>query len=423
MESIGNFHYRGGELYCEKVPVERMAEDAGTPLFVYSHAFIKDAVKEYKIAFRGTPLLLCYAVKANANIAILKLLENLGCGAEVISGGELYRTRQAGVKPGKIVFDGPGKSPEEIRYALREGVLMFNVESEQELECIDALAGEMKVKARIALRVNPDVNPNTHPYIATGLKKDKFGIPIERALDYYKRAAAMSNLEVVGLHQHIGSQITRVGPYRDSVRKLVDLLERLRAEGLRLQYLDIGGGPGIRYDKERALTPERLAGALREVLESSGCRLIVEPGRSIVGNSGALITRLLYIKSNAVKNFYIVDAAMNDLIRPSLYQAHHHIAPVQLVPERDGTITVDVVGPICESGDYFAQDREMPVMEPRSLIAVMSAGAYGFTMASNYNARPRAAEVLVKGDEYHIIRRRETFRDLIKGEKIPEFLE
>lgn len=430
MESAGIFHYRDGELYCEGVPLRSVAQKIGTPVYVYSHAHISGAVKEYKEAFRGFPLrygsgqalLLCYAVKANANIAVLRLIGGLGCGAEVISGGELYRARQAGIEAGKIIFDGPGKSPDEIRYALEEGVLMFNVESEQELESIDALAGEMGVKARIAIRVNPDVNARTHPNISTGLKKNKFGVPMERAFDCYKMAAGMKNLEVAGLHQHIGSQITRVGPYRESLGKLMDLLERLRGEGLRIRYIDIGGGPGIRYDKERALTPERLAGALRGLLEKSGCRLIMEPGRSIVGNGGALVTRLLYTKHGPVKNFYIVDAAMNDLIRPTLYHAHHDIRPVQVLPGERGRVTVDVVGPVCESGDFLARDREMPILEPGSLLAVMSAGAYGFTMASNYNARPRAAEVLVKGEAYDVVRRRETYRDLVRGEKIPDFL-
>jgi diaminopimelate decarboxylase len=423
MEVHGYFHYRNGELFCERVPLRRIAEEVGTPLFIYSHAHICDAVREYRRAFRGIPFLLCYAVKANANLAVLRLLGSLGCGAEVISGGELYRARQAGIEPSKIIFDGPGKSHEEIRYALKEGVLMFNVESEQELKLIDSLAGGMRAKARISLRVNPDVNPRTHKKIATGLKENKFGVSIDLALGYYKRAEAMDNLEVAGLHQHIGSQITGVGPYRDSVGKLVRLLEDLRSEGIKIKYLDIGGGPGIRYKKEQALDAGRLVEALRDLMVKADCKTIIEPGRSIVGNGGVMVTRLLYTKDGPVKNFYIVDAAMNDLIRPSLYDAYHQILAVELPADGSRKTTVDVVGPVCESGDCFAQDRRMPRMEPGGLLAVMSAGAYGFTMASNYNSRPRAAEVLVMGRDFHLIRRRESHRDLIRGEKIPECLQ
>ena len=410
------FKYLDGKLYCEEVPLDRVAEEVGTPVYVYSRRTLTEHYRRLDQAFSGLPHLVCYSVKANSNLAVLSVLANEGAGADIVSGGELYRALKAGIPPEKIVFAGIGKTEEEMAYALRSGILMFNVESAGELELLDRVARDMGTKARIALRVNPDVDPATHPYIATGLKEAKFGIPMEEALAVFRRAASLGNVEVAGVHQHIGSQITRVEPFRESLEKTGSLVERLQDMGMPVRYINIGGGFGIPYHGEEVPYPVDYASALEPVLRRSGCTVILEIGRMIVGNAGVLLTRVLYRKRSGDKDFLVVDAAMNDLIRPSLYGSFHEILPVT---ERDGEERekVDVVGPVCESGDFLARGRDMPRLEPGELLAVMSAGAYGFVMSSNYNSRRRAAEVLVSGGDFEVVRARETYEDLVRGER------
>jgi diaminopimelate decarboxylase len=361
-------------------------------------------------------------MKANSNLGLLRLMATEGSGADIVSGGELFRALKAGVPPAKIVFAGVGKSREEIRYALETDVLMFNVESSAELHAIDEVAAEMRRRARVALRINPDIDPKTHPYISTGMKKSKFGISAERALDEYKLASSLKHIDVVGVHKHIGSQLTDVAPFVDALKKILGLVETLKAHGANIRYINIGGGLGITYSDEAPPLPSQLADAVAPLVRDLKCILIMEPGRVIVGNAGILVTRVLYMKEGEAKRFVIVDAAMNDLIRPSLYGAYHEIKPVGEVSATAKKHPVDVVGPVCESGDFLAKDRPMPDSKPGDLLAVMSAGAYGFVMSSNYSSRPRVPEVLIKGGEIHVMRTRETYDDLIRGEKIPDFL-
>ncbi len=417
---MNDFRYQRGRLFCEQVAVEEIAEKVGTPFYLYSRSTLARQFLAYQRAFASVPHLIAFAMKANSNIAILRLFSTLGGGADIVSEGELYRARAAGVDPNQIVFAGVGKTKGEMRAALRAGVLMFNIESAQELVALDDVAKEVGIAAPVALRVNPDINPRTHPYISTGLKKSKFGIEIAQAVTQYKLAAQLSHIRVVGIHSHIGSQLTQVKPFVDALKRVSGLIVQLRAEGLKIEHWDIGGGLGITYDAETPPQPAELAAAILPLLKESGCRIILEPGRSLVGNAGILVTRVIYTKEGEAKNFVIVDAGMNDLIRPSLYEAYHEILPV--TKRRRKTGKVDVVGPICESGDFLAQDRVMPEARADELLAVMSAGAYGFSMASNYNARPRAPEVLVNGAGFDIIRRRETLDDLIRGEEIPDDL-
>jgi len=416
-----HFHYRGDDLYCEEVPVSRIVSRVGTPAYLYSHATLTRHFRVFDEAFAGIPHLICFAMKANANLAVLKLFSDLGGGLDVVSGGELFRGLKAGVPPQRIAFAGVGKSREEVAYALKSDILMFNVESGQELRLINEVAVEMGMRARVALRVNPDVDPKTHPYISTGLKKSKFGIDIGQALEEYEAAQALPALEVVGVHQHIGSQITEIGPFVDSLEKTAALVRTLRDRGTHIRYLDVGGGLGITYKDETPPLPAEFARALIGVIRDLDVTLVLEPGRVLVGNAGILVTRVLYTKQSPAKNFVVVDAGMNDLARPSLYGSYHAIQQVRRIGGRP-EVTVDVVGPICESGDFLAKDRELPAVEPGDLLAVMSAGAYGFSMSSNYNARPRSAEVLVRGDRYAIIRDRESYEDLIRGEHIPDDL-
>jgi diaminopimelate decarboxylase len=418
-----DFHYRDGELHCEAVPLRTIAEQVGTPCYVYSHATVRRQFRAFDAAFNEIPHLVAYAIKANSTLALLRLLAREGAGADIVSGGELYRVLQAGIEPQRIVFAGVGKSDSEIRYALESNILMFNVESSAELRAIDRVAGGMKVKARVALRINPDIDPQTHPYISTGLKKSKFGISAERALEEFKLATTLTHIEIVGVHKHIGSQLTQVSPFVDALRKILLLVEQLAGIGVRIRYLNVGGGLGIIYQDETPPQPQDLAQAISPLIKDLKCRLIFEPGRSIVGNAGVLVTKVLYHKANPDKTFLIVDAAMNDLIRPSLYGAYHEIMAVR--EHRDKLkkqVLADVVGPVCESGDFLAKDRMMPLADPGELLAVMSAGAYGFSMASNYNSRPRVAEVLVRDGEFHVIRAREEYADLVRGETIPAFL-
>jgi diaminopimelate decarboxylase len=390
---------------------------------VYSHARLIRQFRAFDTAFKDVPHITAYAIKANSNIAVLRLLAEEGAGGDIVSGGELYRALQAGLTPNRIVFAGVGKTDDEIRYALRSNILMFNVESSAELVAIDRVAGELHTKARVALRINPDIDPKTHPYISTGLKKSKFGISAEQALDEFKLATTLKNIEIVGVHKHIGSQLMTVSPYVEALRKILGLVEQLKGIGVEIRYLNVGGGLGITYQDEVPPQPEDLARAISPLLKDLKCVLIFEPGRSIVGNAGVLLTKVLYQKANPDKTFLIVDAAMNDLIRPSLYGAYHEIKPVR---ENRGKakkqVLIDVVGPVCESGDFLAKDRMMALGDPGDLLAVMSAGAYGFSMSSNYNSRPRVPEVLIRDEEIHVIRAREDYADLVRGETIPAFL-
>jgi diaminopimelate decarboxylase len=410
------FEYRHDRLHCEGVPLDVIADAVGTPAYVYSAGAIEAIYRAYEEALAGLPHLVCYAVKANMNLAILHLLAGLGAGADVVSGGELYRALRAGFEPRRIVFAGVGKTREEIAEGLKADVLAFNVESEAELRVVDEVARTHGTRARIAFRVNPDIDPQTHPYISTGLKTAKFGVPYRDARELYRRAAGLGGIEVVGIHMHIGSQLTRVQPIADALGRLADLVDALGADGIRLAYVDLGGGLGIRYAEETPPTPGEYARALRPTLGRLGLTVILEPGRSVVGNAGALLTRVLYRKATEGKRFVVVDAAMNDLIRPALYGAHHEIWPVRAAG--DPTDVVDVVGPVCESGDFLARDRALPPVQEGTLLAVLSAGAYGFAMASNYNARGRAAEVMVRGERFQLVRRRETYEDQVAGETI-----
>ena len=413
---MSSFHYQNGRLFVENLPVEEIVEKEGSPLYIYSKNALVERIRSYREAFASQPTLVAYAMKANGNLAILSLLAKEGAGIDVVSGGELFRARKAGVPGEKIVFAGVGKSREEIAYALREKILMFNIESQDELDHISQVAVEMGTQAPVALRVNPDVDPKTHPYISTGMKKSKFGIPVERAVAEYQRASKLPGIKIVGIHQHIGSQLTEISPFRDAFDRLLAFHAELSKAGVRVTHLDLGGGLGIRYRSEEPPTPADLAALVLPRVKDLGVTLVLEPGRSIVGNAGILVTRVLYRKTTAVKSFVIGDAGMNDLLRPSLYGAHHDLLPVR---EKTGqTIKGDLVGPICETGDFLATDREMPDFVSGDLIAVMSAGAYGFSMASNYNARPRPAEVLVDSGSYRVVRDRESFEDLVRGERV-----
>ncbi|MGA2403783.1 MAG: diaminopimelate decarboxylase [Syntrophobacteraceae bacterium] len=415
-----HFQYKGDELYCEDVPVRLIAEKIGTPCYIYSLATLSHHFTVFDSAFKDVAHLTCYSVKANSNIAILKLFGSMGGGMDIVSGGELYRARKAAIPPERIVYSGVGKTVEEIDFALREKILMFNIESTQELEQINLRAEAMSTKVSVSLRVNPDIDPNTHPYISTGMKKNKFGISVDSALRAYEKAKSLKNIEIVGLDCHIGSQLTDVTPFVDALKRLRSLIDRLRQEGALIRYLDLGGGLGIVYDQEAPPQPHEYAKAILRELENIDCTLIFEPGRVIVGNAGVLVTKVLYTKRTQSKNFVIVDGAMNDLVRPSLYGSYHYIQPV--VRSQKETEVVDVVGPICESSDFLARDRGLSMPAGGDYLAVMSAGAYGFSMSSNYNSRPRAPEVLVKGGQYFVIRQRETWEDLVGLETIPDFL-
>jgi diaminopimelate decarboxylase len=414
------FQYKKGELYAEEVPVREIAAKYGTPVYIYSASTLVRHFKAYDEAFDGKHHIICFALKANSNAAVIRLFAKHGAGADVVSGGELFRALKAGIPAKKIVYAGVGKTADEIRFALKSKILMFNVESENELREIDRIAADMKVRASIALRINPDIDPQTHPYISTGLKKHKFGIPIDDALEHYKFAKSLKNIAVVGIHKHIGSQLTKISPFVDALKRILILIDELAKSGIRIDFLDIGGGLGITYLDEQPPQPRDLAGQILPLLEGRDVTVVMEPGRSLVGNAGILVTKTLYLKEGEEKNFVIVDAGMNDLMRPSLYNAYHHIQPV--VKTRRDTIIADVVGPICESGDFLAKDREIPKVKQGEYLAVMSAGAYGFSMSSTYNSRPRVAEVMVNGTKFALVRKRETYADLLRGESIPEFI-
>lgn len=414
-----DFQYQGNELFCEDVPLRQVVEQVGSPCYIYSHRTLIRHFHAFEEAFKNVPHFVAFAMKANSNIAVLRVLAREGCGADIVSGGELFRALKAGISPQKMVFAGVGKSEAEIQYALKSNILMFNVESPDELQYINTVAGAMGMRARVALRINPDIDPQTHPYISTGLKKSKFGIRSDRALEEFEIAKQLPHIEVVGVHKHIGSQLTKINPFVDALKKILELIGTLQSKGFNIQYLNIGGGLGITYSDETPPHPKDLAAAISPLLSTIKCHLIMEPGRSIVGNAGVLVTKVLYNKEAETKRFVIVDAAMNDLLRPSLYEAHHDIVPV-FKNESLPVNTVDVVGPICESGDFLARDRKMGSVKQGDLLAVMSAGAYAFTMSSNYNSRPRVPEVLVKGKEIMVVRKRESFEDLIRGESIPD---
>ncbi len=414
------FHYKDNALWCEEVPVTEIARAVGTPFYLYSQRTLKHHFRVFDAAFAGVPHITCFAAKANSNIAVLRIFITEGSGVDIVSGGELYRVLQAGVDTRKVVYSGVGKKVDEIEYALNADILMFNAESSQELEVINRCAERLGKTANIALRVNPDVDPETHPHISTGLMSNKFGIDIKKSLEEYRQARKLRFLDIKGVSCHIGSQVTKISPFLDALDRIKKLVWLLREDGMDIKYLDLGGGLGITYDQEDVPHPSEYAKAIINASKDINCTFIFEPGRVIVGNAGILITEVLYTKSNDAKKFIIIDAGMNDLVRPSLYNSYHRIRPV-IEKERE-EIIADVVGPICESGDYLAKGRKISRFERGELMAVMSAGAYGFTMSSNYNSRGRIPEVLVSDDQFFVIRKREVYEDLIRGEEIPEFL-
>jgi diaminopimelate decarboxylase len=410
---VSAYRYVSGELCVEGVPLTRIAQEVGTPAYVYSRAALTGAYRAFDAAFGAVDHLVCYAVKANSNLAVLDLFARLGSGFDIVSGGELERVIAAGGDPGKTVFSGVGKSATEMRAALEAGILCFNVESESELVQLDRVAAELRVQAPVSLRVNPDVDARTHPYIATGLKENKFGIAYAEALPLYRKARRMSHIRVEGIDCHIGSQLTDVAPIAEAASKLADLIDALAAEGIGLNHVDVGGGLGIRYRDEEPPALDCYADAVLEALGNRAPRLLLEPGRLLVGNGGLLLTRIEYVKQGEGHRFAIVDAAMNDLMRPALYDAWHDVLPVR---EGAPAAVYDVVGPVCETGDFLARGRRIAAGEG-DLLAIMSAGAYGMSMASNYNTRPRAVEVMVDGNAIHVVRQREEARDLYALER------
>jgi len=410
------FNYLNGELYAEQVPVQRLANDFGSPCYVYSRATLTRHWRAFSDAFGSFPHLLCYAVKANSNLAVLNVLARLGSGFDIVSAGELERVLVAGGDPKKTVFSGVGKREDEIRAALQKGIRCFNVEVSGELDRINALAGQLGVVAPVSFRVNPDVDAKTHPYISTGLKENKFGIDINHALSEYRRAADMPNIAVAGIDCHIGSQLTDTSPFLDALDKLLELVDRLALEGIHLRHLDLGGGLGICYRNEQPPSPSDYIHAVLARMAGRKIEIFMEPGRAIVGNAGVLLTKVEYLKPTPVKNFAIVDAAMNDLLRPSLYSAWQDIIPVRQHSDADAKYW-DIVGPVCETGDFLGKDRLLK-LHPGALLAIRSAGAYGFSMSSNYNSRPRVAELMVDDDRVYLVRERETLAQLWAGEKV-----
>lgn len=414
------FEYRNHELHCEDVPLAKIAADVGTPVYVYSRGEIERAYKAFDAALDGIKHDICYAVKANSTLGILSVLVQLGAGADIVSAGELYRWLRAGGVASSVVFSGVGKTEAEMKIALEAGIGCFNVESAEELDVLDRVAQKLGKRAPISIRVNPDVDPETHPYISTGLKQNKFGVAMGEARGLFREAAQRKGLRVVGVDCHIGSQLIKTSPFSDAIARLVELVHQLGKDGVKLDHVDIGGGLGIDYGKgDTVPSPAEYGQAVRAglaPLTSLGVKLVTEPGRVIVGAAGALVTRVLYRKNNEAKHFTIVDAAMNDLMRPALYNSYHPIKPIER-PDRPLAPT-DVVGPICETGDFFARDRELPVLDQGELICIGAAGAYGAAMASNYNTRPRAPEVLVSGASYSVIRTRETYEQLVANEKL-----
>ncbi|HUI92656.1 MAG TPA: diaminopimelate decarboxylase [Chitinivibrionales bacterium] len=411
-----NFHLVGEELYCESVPLSALAREFGTPAYVYSKASIINSIELLLGAFESLDVQICFSVKSNSNLSILRLMAQKGLGADIVSGGELFRALKAGIPPEKIVYSGVGKTAEEIRYALKSGIAIFNVESEEELYSLSDIAHSLDVIAPVSLRINPDIDANTHHHTTTAKKENKFGIPAQQAVDLYKRMNSLPHLNPVGIDVHLGSPILSLEPYRQALDVLGDIFTQLHGLGINLHTIDIGGGFGIVYNRETPFTPIQFAGLLAPYAAKLACNFIVEPGRFIVGNSGVLMATVIYVKQARSKLFYICDAGMNDLIRPPFYDAYHAIVPV--VQYKDAPQSVaDIVGPVCESSDFFAKARTIDKLEKGSLIAIRSAGAYSFSMASNYNSRPRPCEILVDGSHYSVIRRRETYQDLVSLEE------
>ncbi len=410
------FEYNNGSLHCEQVPLSLLAEQYGSPLYVYSRATLERHWRAFDEALSGRDHLVCYAVKANSNLAVLNVLARLGSGFDIVSEGELQRVLRAGGSAKKVVFSGVGKQEHEIRMALHHGIRCFNIESEQELHDLNAIAGEMGKRAPISFRVNPDVDAKTHPYISTGLKENKFGVSIKDAERLYQEAAQMDAIDVRGIDCHIGSQLTELSPFVDALDRVLLLVRQLKEQGIKIRHLDLGGGLGVRYREENPPLPAEWASALNDRLDGFKGEIIIEPGRAIAANAGVLLTRVNSLKLSEHKNFAVVDAAMNDLVRPSLYGAWQAIIPVEQASKAEPRV-YDVVGPICETGDFLGKDREL-ALDGGELLAVRSAGAYGFSMSSNYNSRPRAAEVMVDGDSHTLVRERETFEDLVRGESL-----
>lgn len=414
-----HFQFKKNRLYAEGVPVDEIAGQVGTPFYLYSQATLERHFTTFDRAFSKTSHLICYSQKANSNLALLHFFGRLGGGTDIVSGGELYRALKAGIPPERIVYSGVGKTSDEIRYALKEKILLLNIESPEELKLVNTIAGQMKRKASIGIRVNPDIDPRTHPYISTGLKKNKFGINIHQSLEEYQLAKNLPHILIAGVDFHIGSQLLATQPFLAAIGKLKMLISQLKKMEIEIQYVDLGGGLGITYDQEEPPHPKEYGRDILRELGKFPYTLILEPGRVLVGNAGILVTKVLYIKKGEEKNFIIVDAGMNDLLRPSLYSAYHQIQPV--VRSGRPLIQADVVGPICESGDFLGKDRKLAQPKTGELLAIMSAGAYGFSMSSNYNSRPRAAEVMVRGKEFQVIRKRETYAQMTALEKIPKF--
>ncbi len=412
------FTYKNGVLHAEGVSVDALAAKYGTPLYVYSLGHVLENYRRLTRALAGTDHLVCFSMKANSNLGLLAALAREGCGFDIVSGGELHRVLKAGADPKKVIFAGVGKTDHEIAYALKQGIFMFNIESWPEAEAIDRVAGKLKKRVKVDFRINPDVQAGAHKKISTAHKASKFGLPYHETLGLFKKAQALKHLEVTGIHLHIGSQITELQPFVAAAKRALELVAQLRKAGFAVKTLNMGGGLGIDYKGEDAKSPEQYAAALKPLFAGSGLKLLFEPGRYFVGNCGILVSEVVYVKETRWKDFVIVDAAMNDLIRPSLYEAYHGIVPVRKAA-RGKARTVDVVGPICESGDYLAQDRKMPLPRKGDRLAVLSAGAYGMVMASNYNQRGRAAEVLVQGKKAWVTRRREGWDDLLRGESVP----
>ncbi len=409
------FVYNNNELYCDGVPVKKITEEFGSPVYIYSKKFFTDRYNEFTRAFNEIPHEIFYASKSNYNLSVIKTFYDLGSGIDVNSEGEMIRALKAGVKPEKIILSGVGKTANEIELALKNNLLMIKAESDQEIYLINEIASKLSVTAPVAIRVNPDVDAETHPYISTALAENKFGIHSSHAFELFKEEKKLKNIKYTGIDMHLGSQITKMEPYIEAVEKLSELFFKVRAEGINLQHFDVGGGIGIQYYNEKTFTVKEIAGRIVPILKKLNCHVFFEPGRFLVANGGVLITRVIYTKSNNLKNFIIIDAAMNDLLRPSIYKAYHHIQPVELIKGRND-ITADIVGPICESGDYFAKEREITESKREEYLAVISAGAYGMVMSSNYNGRRRPPEVLVDGNKYKLIRSRETFEHLIYDE-------
>lgn len=407
---IEHFGYIDGKLYCEDVSIINLISKVGTPVYIYSKNAILNRINQYKEAFEGYDTLICYALKANSNLSILKILQDQGLGADIVSGGELYKAKKAGFGSNRIVYAGVGKTDFEIDYGVREGILSFNVESVMELEVIDQIAKKYNKKANVSIRINPDVDPKTHPYISTGLKKSKFGIDIDQAKGVYRKALEYENINVIGIHCHIGSQITDISVYKEAAEKTADLVFDLKREGIEIEYFNMGGGLGIRYRPDDEVpSPKNLADIVIPIVRQTGLKLIIEPGRSIVGEAGALIAKVIFLKDKGDKHFVIVDSGMNDLIRPSIYNAYHHIVAIK---ENGDKMIADIVGPICETGDFLGLDRQIDRVDRGDLIAILSAGAYGASMSSNYNVRPKAMEVLIDGEKFSIIKDREDYKHI-----------